>query len=183
MSSILKKEEGFNKFLNPNTASELLVDIKKYTTDYANSDKDALAEFASYYALKGYSQSITATKGKGDNAGKNLLNFLSKETNKLESFINEAQKKYGSQSAEFNKMNEFAKCYVFELKTMVNSHTIQMDKEIKDTAKLSFPINTYAKNRKDKFLETLNSLPFLKQTKNTNNMPIDSSKRRSTLKP
>ena len=181
LSNIVKKEEGFKKYVNPNTVSELLVDIKKYTSDYAMPDKNALSEFATYYALKGYSQSIDSAKGR--NAGEGLLIFLSKQTNQLESFINEAQKKFGSQSAEFNKINEFAKCYVSELKTMVNSHIAQVDIEIKNAANLEGVMLTNLKKQKVKFLETINSLPFLKQTKNTNSIPNDSSKGRSTLKP
>ena len=169
LNSLNKKEKTLSEFVKPTTVKQLLTDMQVYTKQYAMPDNDAMAVFATYQALKGYSQSMHEVKGRS--TSEKLMIFLQGQTKQLEGYLKEAEKNFGSKSAEFNKTNEFGKYYITELTTLVNTHLIQLDKEIVDATGLMGPKLSYLKNRKENFIKNLNLLPFFKQLKNTTSMP------------
>ena len=174
------KEKTLNKFGKRNSVKEFLSDMQVYIKEYAKPDNDALAEFATYFALKGYSRSIVTTKGRNKSEG--LFIFLQSQSKQLEKYINEAEKKFGSKSAEVKAINQFGTHYVAELKTLIETHKSQLDKEIIDATGLMGRQKSYLEKRKVDFVKAVNNLPFLGSPQITNAIPKEKEPIKSKLK-
>ncbi len=178
--TISNKEITLNKFGKRKSVKEFLSDMQLYTKQYAKPDNDALAEFATYFALKGYSKSIAETKGRNNSEG--LFIFLQSQSIQLEKYKNEAGKKFGTNSSEVKAINQFETYYVAELKNVIENHKTQLDKEIINASDLMGRQKSYLEKRKVDFTKAVNNLPFLRSSQKTNIVPKKDGTIKSKLK-